>query len=117
MHDTEDDFNDMYNFLNLGHDGSQEGNHDVGADGGDASTAFLDNMQVQPEPVPETRASPANSKKSGGKRKSEAALGEVQAQIPISEPPPTGPPKRGGVKMNMNVGGTPSRPVKRRKDK
>jgi hypothetical protein len=117
MHDTEDDFNDMYNFLNLGHDGSQEGNHDVGADGGDASTAFLDNMQVQPEPVPETRASPTNTKKSGGKRKSEAALGEVQAQIPISEPAPTGPPKRGGVKMNMNVGGTPSRPVKRRKDK
>jgi len=120
MHDapaTEDDFNDMYHFLNLGHDGSEEDNPDAGADCGDASTAFLDNVQVQPEPEPETKASPVDSKKFSGKRKSDVALGEVRAQIPVSEPAPTGPPKRGGVKMNMNVGGTASRPAKRRRDK
>jgi len=108
----DNDFDEMYNFLNLGRD-------DVPEDaGGDPSTAFLDDMQVLPELDRRASASPVSSRQSIGKRKSDVALSEVQMEVPAPpapEPAPSKqPPKRGGVKMNMNASGT-TRPAKRRK--
>lgn len=137
---TNDDFDDMYSFLNLGRDvGPEEDDSmgasadaDVGAGAGagvdamDPSTAFLDDVQPQqvpPEPDTDRRVvsiSAVSSKKTGnrGKRKSDVALGKVEMEVP--SPPAPEPalsaPKRGGVKMNMNVTGT-ARPAKRRKNK
>jgi hypothetical protein len=130
----DDDF-DMYSFLNLGRDtgpvidDSTTGMGGAGVDVGDSSTAFLDNIQIpQPEsePAPDRRMSnsPAIAKKSGGgsKRKSDVAeLGEVHMEVPASNPEPVAsgqpPPKRGGVKMSLNVVKKPMKSTKRRREK
>jgi hypothetical protein len=140
---TADDDFDMYSFLNLGRDGGPGDDGSTGAgigvgvgvgvgadvDHGDPSTAFLDDVQMpmpppELEPQPERRmsVSPVSSKKSEGgrKRKSDAAqLGEVQMEVPAPAVVVGGqpPPKRGGVKMNMNVAGTVTRSTKRRRQK
>lgn len=120
---TPDDEFDMYSFLNLGRDNALEDGNGVGPDvnGGDLSTAFFDNVQLPPLQPERLSASPVSSGKSAGgnKRKSDVVLDEVQMEVPAPtpEPAPTArPPKRGGVKMDMNVG-TVTRSSKRKKNK
>jgi heat shock transcription factor len=116
---TSDDF-DMYRFFDVDGPNDDDG-VDADVDDWDPSTAFVDDVQVPPEPERRVSTPHVSSKKSGGgkKRKSDVALGEVQMEVtapPALEPEPAlsgQPPKRGGVKMKMNV---TRRPAKRRKN-